>query len=556
MSSRDATPRVHDVLVVGAGFAGMYALHRSLDAGLDAIGVEAGDGVGGTWYWNRYPGARCDVLSVDYSYSFDEELQHSWVWQERYATQPEILSYANHVAERFDLLRQLRFNWRVQRAYFDEDRSIWTVTSEGGETLRARFVLFATGSLLAPNKPNIAGFDDFAGEVLFTAQWPPEGASFSGKRVGVIGTGSSGIQSVPIIAEEAASLTVFQRSANYSVPALNRTLTAEEQAEVRAQYQERRRRSRISGGGTPFDAYDKDAFEIDEQERRTVFEARWQEGGVLFGKTFPNQTVDENVNRLAREFAEAKIRAIVEDPQTAEDLIPVDHPIGTKRICTDSNYFETFNRANVHLVNLRRELITTITAGGITTSSRTYELDTIICATGFDAMTGALTRIDIRGTRGHRLRDAWTEGPVTYLGMGIPGFPNLFSITGPGSPSVLANMILAAEQQVDWLIELILESASRGIDEIAVRADSAAKWTEHVDATACRTLFTKANSWYMGANIEGKRRLFMPYIGGFGTYRAICDEVRADDYEGFVLTARSAVPSDTESIDSIYSGTS
>ncbi len=532
------SPAVHDVLVVGAGFAGMYALHRSRTARLDAIGIEAGEGVGGTWYWNRYPGARCDVESVDYSYSFDEELQDSWMWSERYATQPEILHYAQHAAERFGLIEHLRFNQRVHRAHFDERAHHWVVTTERGDVFRSRFVLFATGSLSAPNKPNIPGIDDFAGEVLFTAQWPTEGASFAGKRVGVIGTGSSGIQSIPIIAREAAELTVFQRSANFSVPALNRRLTEQEQIRIRAEYPERRRKSRTNPAGTPHDAYHKEVFDVDEAERMAAFEARWQEGGVLFGKTFPNQTVDEQVNKIAREFVERKIRAIVHDPQTAQDLIPDDHPIGTKRICTDSDYFETFNRENVRLVNLRREPISAIARWGVKTASTSYELDTIVYATGFDAMTGALTRIDIRGARGAHIRDAWAQGPLTYLGMGIPGFPNLFSLNGPGSPSVLANMVLSAEQQVEWLVELIADCTSKGIAEVEPRADAAAKWTEHVDQTAHRTLFPQANSWYMGANIEGKRRVFMPYIGGFGNYRKICDQVQADGYEGFVLTSR------------------
>ncbi|WP_067168733.1 flavin-containing monooxygenase [Microtetraspora niveoalba] len=529
----------YDVLVVGAGFAGLYAVHRALGAGFRAIGVEAAPGVGGTWYWNRYPGARCDVESIDYSYSFDEELQDSWVWSERYATQPEILAYLEHVADRFGLRPHFRFDRRVESARFDEGDATWTVTTDAGEAYRARFVVLATGSLSAPNKPPIPGADRFAGEVLFTAQWPREKVSFAGKRVGIIGTGSSGIQSIPIIAEEAASLTVFQRSPNYSVPAFNRPLTEDEQVRVRAEYPERRRRSAYSGAGTPHETYPKTVFEIDEAERLAAFEARWKEGGVLFGKTFPDQTVDEAVNKMARDFAEAKIRAIVADQRTADDLIPVDHPIGTKRICTDSGYYATFNRENVTLVNLRREPIVSITERGIETGGSSYELDTLIYATGFDAMTGAVTRIDIRGARGARIGDAWGEGPVTYLGMAIPGFPNLFTVNGPGSPSVLANMVLTAEQQVDWVVDLLADCRSRGVTEVEARADSAAKWTGHVDEVAHRTLFPKADSWYVGANIEGKRRVFMPYIGGFGAYRRTCEQVRAGGYEGFVLTARS-----------------
>ncbi len=540
MNTSDDTPRPEtcDVLVVGAGFAGLYAVHRSVAAGFTTIGVEAAPGVGGTWYWNRYPGARCDVESIDYSYSFDAELQDSWVWSERYATQPEIHAYLEHVADRFGLRRHFRFGRRVEGARFDEGSSAWTVTADTGHAYRARFLVLATGSLSAPHRPDIPGAGDFAGEVLFTARWPHENVSFAGKRVGVIGTGSSGIQSIPIIAEEAASLTVFQRSPNYSVPAFNRPLTEEEQVRIRAEYPERRRKSAYSGAGTPHETYPRGAFEIDEAERRAAFEARWREGGVLFGKTFPNQTVDEAVNRLARDFAEAKIRAIVTDRRVADDLVPVDHPIGTKRICTDSGYYETFNRADVTLVNLRREPITAITERGIRTATGSYELDTIVYATGFDAMTGAVTQIDIRGARGSGIGEAWANGPVTYLGMAIPGFPNLFTVNGPGSPSVLANMVLTAEQQVDWLIDLIADCRRRGVTEVEARADAAAKWTEHVSEAAHRTLFPLAGSWYMGANIEGKSRIFMPYIGGFGNYRRICDQVRADGYEGFVLTER------------------
>jgi cation diffusion facilitator CzcD-associated flavoprotein CzcO len=528
-----------DVLVVGAGFAGLYAVYRAQAAGMSVVGIEAGDDVGGTWYWNRYPGARCDVESIDYSYSFDADLQNDWVWSERYATQPEILRYAQHVADRFGLRQLYRFESRVQSAHYDEATATWSVGTDTDERYQARYVVFATGSLSAPNKPDIPGIDDFAGEVLFTAQWPKSGAELAGKRVGMIGTGSSGIQSTPLIAEQAASLTVFQRSANYSVPAFNRPLTEEEQIKIRQEYPARRRKCLYSSSAGPNESYPKSPYEIDEDERRAAFEARWQAGGVLFGKTFEGQYTDQVVNDMAREFAEAKVRAIVKDPQTADDLFPTDHPIGTKRICTDSGYFETFNRDNVKLVNLRREPITRITATGIETAQATYDIDVLVFATGFDAMTGALTRIDIRGVGGADIKEVWADGPVTYLGMGIPGFPNMFSITGPGSPSVLANMILAAEQQIDWLFDLFAYLEANRIAAIEARKDSAEQWTVHVDEAAQNTLFVKANSWYMGANIEGKRRLFMPYIGGFGNYRIKCDEEQAAHYPNFVLTPAS-----------------
>ncbi|GAA4481996.1 NAD(P)/FAD-dependent oxidoreductase [Rhodococcus olei] len=526
-----------DVLVVGAGFGGLYAVHAARQAGLDVLCLEAGAGVGGTWYFNRYPGARCDVESIDYSYSFDDDLQNEWVWSERYATQPEILRYINHVAERFDLLRSIRLDTRIVSACFDEQTSTWRVTSERGEEFEARYLLCATGSLSAPNRPAIPGIDDFAGEVYFTAQWPRTEPDLAGRRVGVIGTGSSGIQSVPLLARQADQLTVFQRTANFSVPALNRALTHEDQIRVREEYSERRRKSRLSGGGSPHLAYPKNGTECTPEERLAAFEKGWATGGVLFGKTFPDQYVSEETNRCAQEFAEAKIREIVHDPETAADLIPNDHPIGTKRICTDTGYYETFNRDNVALVNLRKDPIVRITEWGIKTEGSAYELDVLVFATGFDAMTGALNRIDIRGTGGASLREAWREGPVSYLGYQVPSFPNLFIVSGPGSPAVLANMVLASEMQVDWLLELIRHADAQGANQIEARADATEKWTAHVQEAAEETLFLRANSWYLGANIEGKPRRFMLYVRGLGTYADICTRVAENDYAGFEISS-------------------
>ena len=530
--------RVHDVLVVGAGFAGLYAVHASRAAGLDVVCLEAGDGVGGTWYFNRYPGARCDVESVDYSYSFDEQLQNDWSWSERYATQPEILAYLEHVADRFGLREHVRLGTRVDAAEFDESASAWTVHTAAGEEHRARHLLFATGSLSAPNKPRIPGIDEFAGETYHTARWPDPHPSLAGKRVGVIGTGSSGIQSVPLLAEEAAALTVFQRTANYSVPALNRRLTEADQARIRAEYPERRRKSRLSGGGSPHVPYPKRAAECTPEEREAALEEGWRAGGVLFGKTFPDQYTDLESNDHARRFAERRIRELVEDPQTAEDLIPTDHPLGTKRICTDSGYFEAFNRPHVALVNLRRDPLARITPGGAETRGGHHPLDVLVCATGFDAMTGALTRIDIRGPRGARLAETWAEGPVTYLGLQVPGFPNLFTVNGPGAPSVLSNMVLTAEQQVDWVLRFVREADARGVTQVEPRDDAAEKWTTHVQEAADATLFPRAESWYLGANIPGKPRRFMPYVAGLGAYTERCEEIRDGGYEGFLLTTR------------------
>lgn len=526
-----------DMIVIGAGFAGLYAVHRAASAGLSVLGLEAAPDVGGTWYWNRYPGARCDVESVDYSYSFDEELQRSWTWSERFAAQPEILAYLRHVADRFALRRHYRFEVDVVGAALEHGR--WRVRTKDGHAHAAQFLVCATGCLSAVNRPDIPGVDDFAGEVYFTAAWPRDDPDLSGKRVGLIGTGSSGIQAVPIVAEQADRLVVFQRSANYSIPMPNRPWTPEEQRRIREEYPERRRVSAYAAAGTPHGTYHKKAVDTEPQERAEALWRRWREGGVLFAKTFPDQNSDLAANDIAREFAEQRIRELVADPVVAADLIPVDHPIGTKRICTDGGYYETFNRDNVRLVNLRREPIEAITAGGVRTSSATYPCDVLIFATGFDALTGALTRIDPRGAGGVRLSDVWADGPLTFLGLMVPGLPNMFTISGPGSPSVLANMVLHAEVQVDWVIELVLAVRRLGVTEVEPRRDAAEAWTDHVAKAAEQTLFPKASSsWYLGANIEGKKRVFMPYAGGFGTYRRHCDDVARRHYAGLVLTTR------------------
>jgi cation diffusion facilitator CzcD-associated flavoprotein CzcO len=525
-----------DVIVIGAGFAGLYAVHRAASAGLAVTGIEAAPDVGGTWYWNRYPGARCDVESVDYSYSFDEELQQSWTWSERFAAQPEILAYLRHVADRFDLRRHYQFGADVVDAAFERGR--WQVWTANGH-YAAPFLVCATGCLSAVNRPDIRGIDDFAGDVYFTAAWPRADPDLRGKRVGVIGTGSSGIQAVPIVAEAAERLVVFQRSANYSIPMPNRPWSPEEQQRIREEYPERRRKSAYASAGTPHGTYHQNAVDTDPQERDQALWRRWREGGVLFAKTFPDQNADLAANDIARRFAEERIREIVRDPVVAADLIPVDHPIGTKRICTDAGYYATFNRDNVRLVNLRREPIEAITAHGVRTADATYPCDVLIFATGFDALTGALTRIDPIGPGGVTLRDIWADGPVTFLGLMVPGLPNLFSISGPGSPSVLANMVLHAEVQVDWTMELILTARRLALSEVEPRRDAADAWTDHVAQAADQTLFPKAaSSWYLGANIEGKKRVFMPYTGGFGTYRRHCDAVADGNYAGLVLTTR------------------
>ncbi|WP_459546431.1 flavin-containing monooxygenase [Nocardia sp. X0981] len=528
-----------DAVVVGAGISGLYAVYKFRKRGMRVHGFESAEGVGGTWYHNRYPGARCDVESIDYSYSFDEELQQEWTWTERFATQEEILRYLEHVAARHDLRSAYDFLTRVTSAVYDEPAGRWTITTDTGKTVTARYCIMATGVLSATNKPDIPGRDTFAGETYHTGEWPHEPVEFAGKRVGVIGTGSSGIQAIPIIAEEADQVVVFQRSPNYSIPAGNRRLSDEFLAEVKANYAERRRLSRISGGGTPNSPHPKGALEVDEAERLRVYDEWWQRGGYLFTKAFPDQMVSKAANDTAREYVEAKIREMVEDPETADQLIPTDHPIGTKRIVTDTGYFQTYNRDNVTLVNLRRTPITEITESGVRTDAASYELDILIFATGFDAMTGSLARIDIRGRGGRELRAEWSAGPRTYLGLAVDGFPNMFILSGPGSPSVLANMVLMAEQHVDWIADCMDHLDAHGIATIEATREAADEWVAECNAKAAGTLFPSANSWYMGANIPGKPRVFMPYIGGFGNYNALCAEVAEAGYKGFALDGRT-----------------
>jgi cation diffusion facilitator CzcD-associated flavoprotein CzcO len=520
-----------DVVVVGAGVAGLYATYRAQRAGLRVRGFEAGTEVGGTWYWNRYPGARCDVESVDYSFSFDDELQQEWTWSERFATQPEILDYLRHAASRFDLDELYTFGERVDSVVLDEARGTWQVGTDAGTHVTARYVLLATGSLSVPHRPELPGADDFAGEVYLTAQWPDHVVSFEDKRVGVIGTGSSGIQIVPELARQARELTVFQRSANYSIPAVSGPLPPEELAAVKAGYADRRARTRRGLYGDPArDPYPHHPLEVSLDERTRVLEDAWKVGGVFFARTFPNQMVDLETNRVVSEFVRAKIRAMVSDPQTAEDLTPVDHPIGAKRICTDSGYFETFNLEHVRLVNLRRDPIDRIEPTGVRTASGLVEIDALVYATGFDAFTGSLTRLGVRGRRGLTFEHLWAEGPVTYLGLTVAGLPNLFLLNGPGSTGALANMMLGSEMQVDWIFDLIAETERRHAVWFDVVPAAAERWTDFVDETAQRTLFVHARSWYLGANIEGKKQRFMPYAGGLGDY---VDRCRAEVDAGF-----------------------
>lgn len=532
-----ADPEPLDAVVVGAGIAGIYALYRLRRDGLSVRVFEAAAGIGGVWYWNRYPGARCDVESVDYSYSFDEALQQEWDWTEKYATQPEILAYLEHVVARYRLASDITLNARVTDILFDEESLLWTVVAATGESVRARFVVLGLGPLSNSNIPDIPGIDDFAGPVLHTGRWPHRPVDFTGLRVGVIGTGSSGIQSIPEIAEQAVQLTVFQRTPNFSVPAGNRPLTDADRAAQKAGYAERRRLSRLSGGGSPHETHPKSALEVSEAERRAVYEEWWAKGGVLFSKAFPDQFTSLEANDTAREFWVEKIRAKIDDPRIADLLIPTSHPIGTKRICTDSGYFETFNRDNVELVNLRVAPIERIDAAGLVTADdRHHDLDALVLATGYDAMTGSVKKINIVGRAGRTLDEEWSGGARTYLGLGIEGFPNLFNLTGPGSPSVLANMVLHSELHVDWVASAIADLADRGAAVIEPTHEAVEAWVVECRRRAEDSLMVQADSWYLGANIPGRPRVFMPFVGGFGVYGEIIHTVAADGYPGFAFS--------------------
>ncbi len=534
-TSADQLPHHVDAVVVGAGFAGLYALHKLRSQGLTVRVFEAAPDVGGTWYFNRYPGARCDVESVDYCYSFSDELQQEWNWSEKYATQAEILRYINWVADKLDLRRDITFDTSVRSAVLDEVTLRWTVTTNTGTVLTARFCIMATGPLSAALTPQFDGLDTFDGAIYHTADWPHEGVDFTGKRVAVIGTGSSGIQSIPIIAQQAAQLYVFQRTPNYSVPAGNRPLTDDDIAAVKDDYDERRRLSWRSGGGSPHIAHPKLTMEASAEERRAAFEKRWELGGVLFSKTFRDQMIDAEANDEARRFYEEKVRAVINDPEVADLLIPTDHPIGTKRICTDTNYFQTFNRPNVELVSVRTTPIQSVDPTGINTSEAHYDVDIIVLATGFDAMTGALAKMDIVGRAGEALADDWRGGPRTYLGLGVDGFPNLFLVSGPGAPAVLANMVLHAEAHVNWISDCIRYLNDHGYQAVEATSQAVDDWGAECTRRAEATLFTQANSWYMGANVPGKPRVFMLFIGGFGVYLDICAEVAEAGYKGFEL---------------------
>ena len=522
-----------DVAIVGAGFAGLYALYSTRKLGLTVRVFEAGKGIGGTWYWNQYPGARCDVESLEYSYQFSPELQQEWEWTERYAGQAEILRYLNHVADRFSLRSDIQLNTRINSAHLQETGCTWLLNTSSGDTVTTRWLIMATGCLSQPHRPRLPGLEQFRGEIYHTGNWPHETVDLAGKRVGVVGTGSSGIQCIPQIARHAERLMVFQRSPAYSVPAHNKPLDPEIQRRVKADYPAFRTRCNQQFAAINTNASKISALEVGPEERRKVYDQRWAHGGLPFTGAFADLRLKPEANATAADYVRGKIREIVTDPTIAKKLSP-QNTFACKRLCVDTDYYRTFNNSNVTLIDLKAEAFATVTAGGLRTTQGRYEFDAVVLATGFDAMTGALLAMDIRGRDGLQLKDAWQAGPRTYLGLAIVGFPNLFIISGPGSPSVLSNMVVSIEQHVNWITTCIQYMESRGVRVLEAKQKLQDAWVEHVNQLASNTLFPTCSSWYLGANIPGKPRVFMPYVGGFPTYVDKCQEVIANGFGEFV----------------------
>jgi cyclohexanone monooxygenase len=533
MAAKNSAPPTVDVVIVGAGFSGLYLLHRLRRLGFSTRVFEAGTDVGGTWYWNRYPGARCDVESMQYSYSFSEDLQQEWGWSEKFSAQPEILEYAGHVADRFDLRRDIEFETTVNSAHFDAAQNRWLVETDKAEKVTAQFCIMATGCISTAQTPEFMGLADYKGETYHTGNWPHERVDFTGKRIAVIGTGSSGIQAIPVLAEEADHVTVFQRTPNYSLPSQNEPMTERYSRSWKDDYAELRKEQRYTPKGNLRELNDEPALSVTAEARARMFEERWAIGGPGFLGSYNDIILDKDANETAAEFVREKIRSIVRNPEVAELLAAKNYPIGTKRICIDSGYFETFNRDNVALVDISKNSIDRITERGLIADGKSYEFDAIVFATGFDAMTGTLFKVDIQGREGTRLRQKWDAGPRTYLGVMTAAFPNLFMITGPGSPSVLSNMMVSIEQHVDWVTDSIVHMRDQKLETMEPTLKAEDDWVEHVNMVAHKTLFPLAASWYMGANIPGKPRIFMPYIGGVGAYRRICEDVVAEGYKGF-----------------------
>ncbi|WP_072801573.1 flavin-containing monooxygenase [Rhodococcoides yunnanense] len=537
MTTAQEVDQTVDAVVIGAGFAGMYALHRLRDdLGLDVRVFERGSGVGGTWFWNRYPGARCDVESMYYSYSFSEDLEQEWQWTERYPTQPEILDYANHVADRFGLRDTITFDTSVDRADFDEGSNTWVVTTDAGEVVRAKFLITAVGCLSTSQLPAIDGLSDFTGRILHTGQWPHEGVDLEGKRVAVIGTGSSGVQAIPEIARQAQHLTVFQRTPPFVLPAGNRPLDPENVADIKSRYRDIRESVKNSVAGTIVEYPIGSALELDEETRRRELDRRWAVGGSDIMATFTDTSVNLEANAVLADYVRERIASDVKSPDLAAHLSPQTYPIGAKRICIGTDYYTTYNRENVTLVDIRNSPITAVTAQGIVAGDEEHEVDVIVFATGYDAVTGAINGIDINGVGGRSLRETWETNPQAYLGLSSAGFPNLFFITGPGSPSVLVNVIVSIEQHVDWIHDLLIHVRDNNIDRVEAQPAAQDDWSAHIAERSQSSFLSKTANWQTGANIPGKAQVFLLYVGGMGPYRKTCDEVAAAGYTGFTLT--------------------
>ena len=525
-----------DAVIVGAGFTGLYMLHVLRQKGFTARLVDAASGVGGTWYWNRYPGARCDIESMQYSFQFSEELQQEWEWTERYASQPEILAYIEHVADRFDLTRDIQFDTRVEAATWDENTGEWTVETDRGQALHARYFIMAVGCLSAPIKPTFEGEADFTGETYQTSIWPKEPVDFKGKRVGIIGVGSSAIQAGPLIAEEAEHVFIYQRTPNYVVPAQNRPLTPEEVRDIKSDYKGFRAKAYAGLTAFLFERHDQSVFDLTPDERRARFDNYWNIGGLPFLGAFNDILFNDDANQACIDYWRSRIEEIIDDPKLV-DLLTPDEEFGCKRLCSGTGFYEMFNRDNVTLVDVRGTGIERFTPAGLRAEGVDYDLDTIIFATGFDAMTGSVTRIRITGKGGQTIQQKWAEGPKTYLGLMISGFPNMFNMVSAGSPSVLATMVTAAEQHGDWVGECLDHMRETGKTVIEAIPEAEAEWSAEVKRAGDASLRTNCDSWYVGSNIEGKARAFAPYIGGWPPYVARCNAETASKYENCVLSA-------------------
>ena len=546
MTQVSETSQNLDVAIVGAGFSGLFMLYRLRAMGLKCRIFDSAGGVGGTWYWNRYPGCGSDIESLEYSYGFSDELQQEWSWSKRYPGQPEIETYANHVADRFDLRKDIQLDTRIASVVWDEDAQRWNLTLDTGQTVIARFCVMATGLLSAPKQINIKGYESFAGEVLHTSRWPKEKPDFAGKRVGIIGTGSSAVQSIPLIAQEAGHLTVFQRTPNYSVPLRNGPLDLEYEARVKAMYPEWREKQMNSFGGyvsvnfQPLESNTRKAMECTPEEREAEYEMRWKSGGLCYYTSFVDHLVDPEANEALADFVRSKLRPRIKDPKLASKLIPTNYPILTKRLCCDTDYYETFNRDNVTLVDVRETPITEITPHGVRVGELEHELDTLVFATGFDAITGVMVNMDIRGRDGRSIKEAWSQGPRTQGGLMTAGFPNMFIVNGPGSCTAFFNPIINVEYQGEWFARLIKKMDEDGYGSVDSTAEADEAWAKHMAEVAAPTLFWKSDNWFIGANIPGKPRVMMLYLGGFPAYKEFTTRLAADGYKTFVFGAKSS----------------